>query len=247
MAKFIVSCTLLLAVALAAQKDTIQDLGAVQMIQDDSSMGDDVVYRISFRTQFDSDPAKTASKGTFTIKITGTDGDTGDLTLVSHPGYVCNAKSDAECFPGIDGTVLDDPDGDRVCACDPAASGYDEDDAKWEAKAGLAQSTNLKAADVGEITGVTITSDAAETDSWTPVFLKVNMNDMASGLGNGIYYMDIGKAIDSANSYDVTTTATDADGNTLDMTNMASHNSGIIKCEAAACEEKMEKKLKATN
>merc|ERR1711865_363544 len=184
MAKFIACCALLLAVALAAQKDTIQDLGAVQMIQDDSSMGADVVYRLSFRTQFDSDPA---------------------------------------------------------------ASGYNEGDAKWEAKAGLAQKMNLKAADVGEITGVTITSDAAATDSWTPVFLKVNMNDMASGLGNGIYYMDIGKAIDSGTSYTVTTTTTDTDGNKPEMTNMASHNSGIIKCEAAACEEKMEKKLKATN
>merc|ERR1711865_1249074 len=101
MAKFIACCALLLAVALAAQKDTIQDLGAVQMIQDDSSMGADVVYRLSFRTQFDSDPAKTASKGTFTIKITGTAGNTGDLTLVSHPGYECNAKSDAECFPAL--------------------------------------------------------------------------------------------------------------------------------------------------
>merc|ERR1712028_288564 len=105
MAKFIACCALLLAVALAAQKDTIQDLGAVKMIQDDSSMGADVVYRLSFRTQFDSDPAKTASKGTFTIKITGTAGNTGDLTLVSHPGYECNAKSDAECQVGGKGRI----------------------------------------------------------------------------------------------------------------------------------------------
>jgi hypothetical protein len=246
----VLGCVLLLAFAYAAQRELVQDLGEVETLQDDSSMGTDVVYRISFMTQMDNDPAKTASKSTYKIKIIGTDGDTGNQELVTHPGYSCGAKSDAECMPGIDGLVTTDDDGDRKCACDPSASDYNEDDAKWNAMPGKTQHAFIKAADVGELTQVKITTDAAVTDGWTPLWLKINMNDMASGLGNGIYYMDIGKQIDSANAFSEETGKTDDDGNKVKMADSedldaigATHKYGIIKCEAASCEE-MEKRAK---
>lgn len=146
-------------------------------------------------------------------------------------------------MPGIDGLVTTDDDGDRTCACDPAASDYNEDDAKWRAMPGKTQHAFIKAADVGELTKVDITTDAAVTDGWTPSFVKINMNDMASGLGNGIYYMDIGKQIDSANAFSEESDAQDADGSKISMERKSSHKYGIVKCEATSCEE-MEKRAK---
>merc|ERR1712028_228636 len=90
-------------------------------------------------------------------------------------------------------------------------------------------------------TKVTVTSDG--TDSWKPGFLKINMNSAETGLGNGIYYMDIGKKIDSNLPFEVSTDAVDSNGEKIDMTRKSSHKYGIIKCEASACEEEMEKKM----
>merc|ERR1712086_779846 len=166
----------------------------------------------------------------------------------NHNGEVCCAwlRTTARfrlCMPGIDGKVTTDDDGDLKCACDPSASDYNEDDAKWNAMPGKTQHAFIKAADVGELTAVKITTDAPVTDGWTPLWLKINMNDMASGLGNGIYYMDIGKQIDSANEFKEETGKTDDDGNKVKMADRATHKYGIIKCEAASCEE-MEKRAK---
>merc|ERR1712159_759590 len=193
-----------------------------------SEMMDEVVYRISWNTQYDSTPSNTASKGTFKITIKGVGGDTtGEKTLVTHPGYACGAARDPECFPDIKGKVKADDDASAKCACDPSKSDYSEVDAKWAPVPGKVQHFYLKAKDVGEIAEVKITSDAAASDSWTPGFLKINMNDMETGVGNGIYYMDIGKKINK-----------DAP-----MEKKASHKYGIIKCEASACEKEMEKMM----
>merc|ERR1719389_888515 len=127
-----------------------------------SEMMDEVVYRISWNTQYDSTPSNTASKGTFKITIKGVGGDTtGEKTLVTHPGYACGAASDPECFPDITGKVKADGDASAKCACDPSKAGYDEAAAKWHPFAGTVQHFYLKAADVGEITEVIITGDAA--------------------------------------------------------------------------------------
>merc|ERR1711959_547335 len=189
------------------------------------NMGDDVVYRISWNTQYDPDPAKTSSKGTYKINIKSVDGatETGEKTLVTHPGYQCGAASDPECFPDITGAVLADGDASAKCACDPSKDGYDEAAAKWKPFAGTVQHYFLKATDVGEVGEVILSGDSNTDDSWTPGFLKINMNDMETGVGNGIYYMDIGKKINKDNK--------------------ASHQYGIIKCEAASCEKKMEQMM----
>merc|ERR1712196_383454 len=91
-----------------------------------SEMMDEVVYRISWNTQYDSTPSNTASKGTFKITIKGVGGDTtGEKTLVTHPGYACGAASD------------------------PEKSDYSEEDAKWAPIPGKIQHFYLKAKDVG--------------------------------------------------------------------------------------------------
>merc|ERR1712072_1027406 len=115
----IAGCILLVAAAYAAE---------VKMME---QMGEDVVYRISWNTQYDTTPSKTASKGTYKINIKGADSETGEQTLVTHPGYQCGAASDPECFPDITGAVL-------------AA-------AKWKPFAGTVQHYFLKATAVGEV------------------------------------------------------------------------------------------------
>jgi len=224
---------------------------SVEMIQEDTSatMMADIVYRLSWTTQYDPDPAKTASKGSYKIEIKGKANDgasettTGAKTFVTHPGYSCGAASDPECYPGVDGKVI--ADDDSTCACDPSVSGYDEEDAKWSPRPGVTQHFFLEAANVGEITEVIVTGDSAVADGWTPASLKINMNSRETGLGNGVYYMDIGKQIDTDNSLTLKSGATDSDGQKISMENMPSHKYGIIKCEAAACEEAVEKKMAA--
>jgi len=217
----------------------------VQMIQEKagSKMGDDVVYRISWNTQYDNTPSKTASKGTYKINIKSVDGatETGEQTLVTHPGYTCGAASDPECFPNLQGKILADEDASAKCACDPAKDDYDEGAAKWKPFAGTVQHYYLKAVDVGEVGEVIVSGDSNTDDSWSPGFLKINMNDMETGVGNGIYYMDIGKKINKDKPLTLKAGATDAYGDKIKMDKLSSHKYGIIKCEAAACEKKMEK------
>merc|ERR1712025_15486 len=187
------------------------------------SMGDDVVYRISWNTQYDPDPAKTSSKGTYKINIKSVDGatETGEKTLVTHPGYQCGAASDPECFPDITGAVLADGDASAKCACDPSKDGYDEAAAKWKPFAGTVQHYFLKATDVGEVGEVILSGDSNTDDSWTPGFMKIN-KDKTLTLKAG---------------------ATDSYGEKIKMENKASHQYGIIKCEAASCEKKMEQMM----
>ena len=164
-------------------------------------------------------------------------------TLVTHPGYQCGAASDPECFPDITGAVLADGDASAKCACDPSKDGYDEAAAKWKPFAGTVQHYFLKATDVGEVGEVILSGDSNTDDSWTPGFLKINMNDMETGVGNGIYYMDIGKKINKDKTLTMKAGATDSYGEKIKMENKASHQYGIIKCEAASCEKKMEQMM----
>jgi len=226
----------------------------VVTIGEDTQMGDaEIVYRVTWQTQMDSQHAS-ASKGNFKIQIKGNLGDTGEQILVTHPGYTCRAEADAGCYPDIQGNRLADDDPSMGCNCDPSRDGYDEDAAKWATKDETPQSTNIKAADVGEITEVKITGDNKATDSWTPSFFKIDTNDrtgalgIAGGLGNGVYYMSAGKKINRTPSgtYEMKSDALDADGNPLKMENPASHGSGIIRCKADNCEEEMKMLKEAT-
>jgi len=223
--------------------------GDVEMLQEDAGakMKDDIVYRISWNNQYDNDNTKTGSKGTFKIEITGKDDSTtGEHIFVTHPGYSCGAKSDPECFPDITGRIGADDDASIECGCDPEKDGYDEVAAKWKpVGSGVVQHFYLKAGDVTSIKKVKITgADVATTDSWTPGFLKINMNDMESGLGNGIYYMDIGKKINKEKPYKAKIDQVDAYGEKAEMARKSTHQYGILKCEAAACEEEMDAKMK---
>merc|ERR1711865_455894 len=122
--------------------------GDVEMLQEDagSKMKEDVVYRISWNTQYDTDSTKTGSKGAFKITIDGPAGaTTGEKKLVSHPGYNCGAASDPACFPDITGKVLADDDASMDCGCDPSNEAYDEVAAKWHpAGAGSRRCHHLK-------------------------------------------------------------------------------------------------------
>jgi len=70
------------------------------------------------------------------------------------------------------------------------------------------------------------------------------MNDMQSGLGNGIFYMDIGKKINKDKPYIAEIGQKDAYGDKATMARKSTHNYGILQCEAAACEKEMDAKMK---
>jgi len=70
------------------------------------------------------------------------------------------------------------------------------------------------------------------------------MNDMQSGLGNGIFYMDIGKKINKDKPYIAEIGKKDAYGDKATMARKSTHNYGILQCEAAACEKEMDAKMK---
>eukprot|EP00658_Telonema_sp_P-2_P024849 TRINITY_DN19_c0_g1_i2.p1 TRINITY_DN19_c0_g1~~TRINITY_DN19_c0_g1_i2.p1 ORF type:complete len:250 (-),score=77.71 TRINITY_DN19_c0_g1_i2:345-1094(-) len=211
---------------------------AVSMVQegageDDSAAGD-IVYRISYNTRYEANSGSSvASKGDFKIKIwgDGSPSDTGTLFLVTHPGYSCKAAQAAECFADIKGVVK--ATDSTKCNCDPSKSGYSESAAQWEPLTGRVQHTYVSAPNVGQITKVEVTTTSS--DSWVPEFIKVNTNSIETGNGNGIYYMDVNKAINSGATFTATTTATDSNGVQVNMDDKASHRYGIVKCENAVC------------
>jgi len=220
--------------------DNVQEL-----IQESAgtAMGADVVYRISWRTEANEDPTTTGSKGTFKINIKGADSETGSQTFVTHPGYSCGAASDAKCFPDISGKVLADDDASAKCDCDPTKEGYNEDAAKWTAESGMVQNFNLKGTDVGEIKEVVIETDVSPEDGWSCEFIKINTNSMDTGVGNGVYYMDVGKKINKEKPLEMKSDALDGSDKPVTMDNKESHKYGIVKCEADACMKKMDKRM----
>merc|ERR1712093_746334 len=78
--------------------------------------------------------------------------------------------------------------------------------------------------DLGQLTAVKITTTAGSDTSWTPAFIKINTNNKYTGLGSGVYYININRAIDKINPRD--------------------GEDRMTKCVAQFCEEKMDKKLK---
>merc|ERR1712146_380025 len=131
------------------------------------------------------------------------------------------------------------------CFCDPSNAQYNEEDAKWRVKTQMKQHINIKAADVGEITQVTVTGDNEATDSWTPSFFKINTNTQEDGVGNGIFYIEAGGKINKDSSLTKQSAPPDGAGGTLNpqMADPATHGWGIIRCQAAVCEKRMEARL----
>merc|ERR1719482_65331 len=85
--------------------------------------------------------------------------------------------------------------------------------------------------DLGELTSVKITTTTGLDQSWTPAFVKINTNNKYTGLGSGVYYVPVGRAIFDKDDFEAKTAPGDGE---MKMT----------KCEAQFCEEEMDKKLK---
>jgi len=84
--------------------------------------------------------------------------------------------------------------------------------------------------DLGQLTAVKITTTAGSATSWTPSFVKINTNNKYTGLGSGIYYAEVNRAIDKDNTYEAKVKPGDGE---VSMT----------KCEAQFCERQMDQKL----
>jgi hypothetical protein len=88
--------------------------------------------------------------------------------------------------------------------------------------------------DLGELTSVKITTTTKMDQSWTPAFVKINTNNKYTGLGSGVYYVPVGRAIYDKDDFEAKTTPGDGE-------------SKMTKCEAQFCEEEMDKKLKLSH
>merc|ERR1711964_843369 len=99
----------------------------------------------------------------------------------------------------------------------------------WKPTPGEVQKA-FKKGDVGQVSMVKITSTG--TDSWTPKFVKVNTNDAKTGLGSGVYYVEVGTSINKDRAFEAYTKP-DATKGQKPMT----------KCQAQFCEKRMDKKL----
>jgi len=84
--------------------------------------------------------------------------------------------------------------------------------------------------DLGQLKSVKITTTATTDKSWTPSYVKINTNNKYTGLGSGVYYVPINRAIDKDNAYEAKVSPGDGE-NKMD------------KCTAQFCEEEMDKKL----
>merc|ERR1711964_525821 len=85
--------------------------------------------------------------------------------------------------------------------------------------------------DLGELTSIKITTTTKMDQSWTPAFVKINTNNKYTGLGSGVYYVPVNRAIYDKDDFEAKTAPGDGE-------------SKMTKCEAQFCEEEMDKKLK---
>merc|ERR1711907_166104 len=101
----------------------------------------------------------------------------------------------------------------------------------WTPQNGLVQTAVVDPKkDLGQITSVKITGTASSDTSWTPSFVKINTNNQYTGLGSGVYYVDVNRAIDKDNAFEAKTSPGDGEVK-------------MSKCEAQFCEKEMDKKL----
>merc|ERR1719486_581110 len=84
--------------------------------------------------------------------------------------------------------------------------------------------------DLGELTSVKITTTTKIDQAWTPAFVKINTNNKYTGLGSGVYYVPVNRAIYDKDSFEA-------------FTKPKSGNRKMTKCSAQFCEEEMDKKL----
>merc|ERR1711912_182901 len=92
------------------------------------------------------------------------------------------------------------------------------------------KATNEKYASNGSFK-LTVTTTTKMDQSWTPAFVKINTNNKYTGLGSGVYYVPIGRAIYDKDDFEAKTAPGDGERK-------------MTKCEAQFCEEEMDKKLK---
>jgi len=98
------------------------------------------------------------------------------------------------------------------------------------------ETVTFTAEDIGEIGQVSISGQNTAKGGWSPDWVKVDTN--SGGIGNGVYFVHVGKTIDSetdfatpANSYIKADMLADADYDSL--------RGKLVKCEADSCEEEM--------
>merc|ERR1712224_1028257 len=87
------------------------------------------------------------------------------------------------------------------------------DKAPWKPNFGAIQHAKFKAASVGLVKEVKVTT--ANDHSWSLKWIKVNTNDAKTGLGSGVYYAGVQRTLDKANGLDSKLLATGASVGTV--------------------------------
>merc|ERR1712093_390809 len=101
----------------------------------------------------------------------------------------------------------------------------------WNKANGLVQTAEVDPKkDLGQLTAVKITTTAGSDTSWTPSFIKINTNNKYTGLGSGVYYVEVNRAIDKDNAFEAKVKPGEGEDK-------------MTKCEAQFCEREMDKKL----
>jgi len=81
-----------------------------------------------------------------------------------------------------------------------------------------------------QLTKIKITTPTKIGQSWTPSYIKINTNNKYTGLGSGVYYVPVNRAIFDKDSFEA-------------FAKPKSGNRKMTKCSAQFCEEEMDKKL----
>merc|ERR1711881_107321 len=84
--------------------------------------------------------------------------------------------------------------------------------------------------DLGQISSVKITGTGGSSTSWTPAFVKINTNNQYTGLGSGVYYVPVNRAIDKDNGFEAKVAPGDGEVK-------------MEKCQAQYCEKMMDAKM----
>jgi hypothetical protein len=123
--------------------------------------------------------------------------------------------------------------------CGKALSGGTEVKYKGN-RHGIIQHVQLETTEaIGELKGVEIKEvlNGEEPDGWQPAFIKINANDMKTGLGAGVYYINPNQAEIRGDNQQLKAQIPNQDGSAV------SGKIPLTRCNAQFCEEEMDTKL----
>merc|ERR1712054_88361 len=176
------------------------------MIQEGA--GDVTKYRITWKTKADPCPASGSCSSTISANKKFASNENFKLTITGSGGSV---EDEVFKHPG---------------------ETKNEATSVWTPQNGLVQTAVVDPKkDLGQITAVKITGTATTDTSWTPSFVKINTNNQYTGLGSGVYYAEVNRAIDKDNAFEAKLKPGDGEDK-------------MTKCEAQFCEKSMDSKLK---